>query len=307
MSVITPSKFDVSKLSVSDIKKLDNGSSQVYINYNGGKLRVQAPRMHVPYDANDYQGNEKYKAQLSFKGKETNTKLQKYFDIIESIDNFVIDVATKNAGKWFKMPGASREMIALFFSPSIKYSKDKDGNINTQYAPTQPIALKKRNNAFDAELYDDKNQLMEGITPVEVLRRNAEVTPINDVTGIWIADKKFGLTWKLHQARVDIAGEGGTTRGFMGVDDEDGENTVVVKPAAAGAGNTVSEDDENDLMACVLPTKSAHAPAESEEEEEEDDDEEIVQPVPVPVAKPKVTASTAPKTTKVVKKVVRAA
>ncbi len=300
MSVITASKFNAKSLTASDVKKLDNGSSQVYINYDGKRLRVQAPQMTVPYDAGDYQGNEKFKVQFSFKGKDSNPKLQSYFDMIEAIDNFVIDTATKNAGKWFKMPGASREMIALFYSPSIKYSKDKDGNVKSEYPPTMSVALKKRNGAFDAEVYDDKNQLIEGVTPVESLRRGAEVIPICDATGIWIADKKFGLTWKLHQAAVKVAGEGGTRRGFAGVDEDD--DTPIV--ARGGAG--VSAKEEADLMAAVMPGKKADAwiakDEDEEEEEEEEDEEEVVQPVPVPK---KVAAAPAPAPAPAAKKVVK--
>ena len=307
MSVITPATFDAKKLTVSDIKKLDNGSSQVYINYDGKRLRVQAPRMSVPYDSGDYQDNKKYKVQFSFKGKDSNPKLAAYYTMLEAIDDFIVEVATKNAGKWFKMPGASKEMIKLFYSPSLKFSKDKDGNLK-DYPPTQAVTLKMRNGAFDAELYDTKNQSIEGLTPVEILRRGAEVTPISDATGIWVADKKFGLAWKLHQARIDVPGEGSASRGFMGVD----EDTGVPLVASAGAG--VSAEDEDDLMAAVLPGKpkavaaAVVVAAEEDDEEEEDDEDEVIPAPPVPakkaVAAPVAVAAAPVK--KVIKKVTKA-
>ena len=89
MSVITPATFDVSKLSVSAMKKLENGSFQVFLNYNGGKLRIQAPRMPLPYNSGDYQGNQKFKAQFSFKDRDSNPKVQAYYDMLEKIDEFV--------------------------------------------------------------------------------------------------------------------------------------------------------------------------------------------------------------------------
>jgi hypothetical protein len=303
MSVITASKFDAKKLTVSEPKKLDNGSSQVYINYSGGKLRVQAPVMSVPYDAGDYQGNEKFKAQFSFKGRDSNPKIAGYYNMLDAIDNFVIDAATRNAGKWFKMPGATREMIALFYSPSIRYSKDKEGNVKTEYPPTQSVALKKRNGAFDAEMYDDKNVRIEGLTPVECLRRNAEVLPICDATGIWIADKKFGLTWKLHQAQIKVPGDGSAAGGFLAVEEDDGLVT-------AGAGAGVSAADEADLMAAVMPAARAEPAAAADDDDDEEDDEsdhEIAAP-PVPTPKKVAVAAPAPApapAAKVVKKVVK--
>jgi hypothetical protein len=330
-SPILASKFDSKKLTVSDPKKLDNGSQQVYVNYDGGRVRVQSPQLSVPYDSGDYQSNEKYKAQLSMKGRDSNPKVAAFYNMVEAIDNFVIDAATKNAGKWLKMPGASREMIAAFYTPSLKFSKDKaTGEIRTEYPPTFAVALKKRNGEFDATIFDDKGAELEGQTPLDALRRGAEVIAVCDVTGIWIADKKFGLTWKLHQAQVKVAGEGAGAKGFCAVD-EDGEALV-----ASTTG--VSAREEASVLAAVLPVvakKTAAAPApapaaalvthddedeedddEGDEDDEEEDDAAHVTPAPaVPVAKsavkvaapapapaPAPAATTKPAGTKVVRK-----
>lgn len=301
MSVITPSSFDVSKLTVSEIKKLDNGSSQVYLNYDGRKLRVQAPRMPIPMDASDYQDNQKFKVNFSFKERTSNPKVAAYYKVIEQIDDFVISQATKNAGKWFKMPNASKETIGLFYTPSIKFTKDKEGNPK-DYPPMQSLALKMKNGAFDAELYDDKKRLMEGVKPTDVLRRGAEATFITDCTGIWVADKKFGATWKLHQARVDVPGEGACTGCAIMDDDEDG---VVVSSAGVSA---IEEDAE--LLAAVLPPKAVAAVADEDEDEDEEgvEDDEVVQPVPVPkkAAPSPAPAPAAAAPRKVVKKVTKA-
>jgi hypothetical protein len=227
---------------------------------------------------------------------DSNPKMNAYFKVLEAIDNFIVDQATKNAGKWFKMSGASREVISTIYTPSVKYAIDSATGDRKDLPPTHSVALKTPKGAFDAELYDHKNQAIEGLTPVEVLRRNAEVTPIVDATGIWIADKKFGLSWKLHQARVDVAGEGGSSRGFLGVE----EDSSTVPAVVGGAGAGVSADDEEDLMAAVMPSS---APVPDEDEEEED---EVIPAPPVPVKKP-VATTAAPTTTvkKVIKKVVK--
>jgi hypothetical protein len=301
MSVITPSSFDVSKLTVSEIKKLDNGSSQVYLNYDGRKLRIQAPRMPIPMDASDYQGNQKFKVNFSFKER-SNPKVAAYLSVLEQIDDFIVTQATKNAGKWFKMPNASRETISLFYTPSVRIAKDKEGNPK-DYPPTQSVALKMRNGAFDAELYDEKKRLMEGVTPTDVLRRGAEATFITDCTGIWVADKKFGATWKLHQARIDVPGEG--TRAGCAILDED-EDGVVVPPNAGAGVSAVEEDAE--LLAAVLPPKPTPAVAADDDEDDDVAEDEVVQPVPVPQKKPVAAAAAAAPTParKVVKKVTKA-
>ena len=279
--IVTPSNFDKSKLTVSDVKKLENGSSQVYINYDGKRLRVQGPRLPVPYTAGDYQSNQKYKVQFSFRDRASNPKVAAYMKMLQDIDDFVVDQATKNAGKWFKMAGASREMISLFYTPTIKVSKDKEGNVK-DYPPTQALGLKQRNGAWATELYDDKRQLLEGVSPLEVLRKGAEVTPMSDASSVWIADKKFGLSWSLYQALVNAPGEGGAY-GCQIQEDEDSVPVVVAR--------TVSAQEEKSLMDAVMPS------ADADEEDEEDEEDEVVPAPPVP----KKTVAAAPK--KVVKKV----
>ena len=291
MSVVSPATFDAKKLSISELKKLDNGSMQAYINYDGRRLRVQAPRLPIPMNASDYQGNGKFKVQVSFRDRSSNPKVAAYIKMLEDIDNFVVDHATKNAGKWFKKPGASREMVADYYTNTVKVAIDKEGNPK-DYPPAQSLALKQRNGAYDAELYDDKKRLMEGVTPVDVLRRGAEITPIIDATGIWVsALSKFGLTWKLHQARVDVPGEGGTAHGFVGLDDEEAASSVPVV-AAGGAGASaahgVSAAEEHDLMSAVMPSTDDAADAE---------EDEVIPAPPVPAKKPVPAPAPAPAST----------
>lgn len=280
MSIVTPSTFDIKKLSMSEVKKLENSpSSLAYLNYNGGKLRIQVPQMPIPYDSGDYKDNGKFKAQLSFRDRESNVKVQKYYEMLQSIDNFVVEHATKNAGKWFRTPGASREMVARDYTTSTRVSKDKEGNPK-DYPPTQSVALKKArgSGSFETALYDDKKRRLEGVLPTDVLRKGAEISSIVDCGGVWIVGTKFGLNWKLTQARIDVAAEG------------------------ADAGCVIADEDEVDdeeIIAAPKAAVKAAAPAEeeAEEEEAEEDEGEVVEPVPVPV-------KAAPK--KVVKKVTKA-
>jgi hypothetical protein len=238
-------------------------------------------------DASDYQGNKKYNVQFSFRDR-ANPKVAAYIKMLEDIDNFVIDQATKNAGKWIKMPGASREAVSLFFTKSIRSAGlDKDGNPK-DYPPTQKVALKERAGAFDAELYDEKKQLIEGVTPMEVLRRGAEVTSICDATGIWIVGNKFGISWKLHQAMINVPGSGGPVRGFLGVEED--------APVVSGG---VSSAEEKDLMSAVMPSEDA-----DDDEEDEELDEEEHQPAP-PVPAKKVAAPAPAPAPAAVKKVVK--
>ena len=300
MSIVQPSSFNASKITISEPKKLDNGSRQSYLNYNGGRLRVQVPRMPIPMDASDYNGNGKFKVNLSFRDRESNPKVAAFYDMLDAIDNALIQNATDKSGVWFKKPGMSRDVVESKFTKSIRISVDKEGNPKP-YPPTCPISLKKnfKTGAFDAEIYDKEKRLIEGRTPVEVLRRGCEITPILECTGIWLTEAGFGATWKLFQARLDVSAEGLEPGCAILDDDEDDAAPVTksAKPAAAAAKPVfeVADEEEEDLMAAVKPTAtSAAAPVAADEEEDED----VVEAPPVP----KKTVVTK----KVVKKMVKA-
>ena len=104
---------------------------------------------------------------------------------------------------------------------------------------------------------------MESVTPLDVLRKGAEVTGVVDCGGVWVGDKKFGITWKLTQARIDVPAQG-TDMGCVIADEDE-------------------VDDEE--IAAAAPKSRAPAPVEEAEEAEEDEDDEgeVVEPVPVPV------------------------
>jgi hypothetical protein len=305
MSVITSTSFVGSKLGVGEYKALEK-SGQVYLNYDGKMINLQGPQLTVPYDASDYKGDGKFKVQFSFKGRDTRPLVAKFHDTIEAIDNFVIDQAVKNCGKWFKKPGMTRDMLKLFFKPTIRYSKDKDGNEKREYPPHMAVTLKRKGTReapgpFVAEIFDDGRKLIEGVTPVEALRRNAEVVPILTCGGIWVVDGKFGVTWTLKQAVIKVPGEGGSSAGaFLGVDEEGGDGTLV----------TAADED---LMAAVLPSKSTAGKAaaaavedddddDAESDEDEEDHVEEAPPAPVRKATPAPAPAKAPaKVTKVTK------
>jgi hypothetical protein len=281
MSVITSTSFGSSKLGVGELKALEK-SSQVYLNYDGRRILLQGPQLNVPYDASDYKGDGKFKVQFSFRGRETNARIAKFHDVIESVDNFVLDQAVKNCGKWFKKPGMTRDMLKLFFKPTIRYSKDKDGNDKIEYPPHMAAKLPQKNGTFSAEMYDDNRKQIEGIGPIELLRRNAEVIPILSCGGIWIVDGKFGVTWNLHQAVIKVRGEGSSYGGFLGLE-EDGDGTLVTSA-------------DEDLMAAVMPANANAGAGADDDDDDESEEEDHTEEAPLVPVKKVVAAPVKPAT-----------
>lgn len=272
MSAIDPATFDASNLTVSELKKLDNGSSMAFLNYNRGPVLLQAPTLVCPYGASDYNGNGKFKVRASLRNRDSDPDMEAYCASLEAIDDFVIDQAHKNAAKWFKMPGASRETIAIFYKRSIEPSKDKEGN-PTDYPPNQSLALRKKGAGYELDLFNaDMSENNED--PITALSKRVEIYPAVKAGMIWIADKKFGLTWNLAQACITKPGESSTTA----------RRVLLLPPGGARAvqrTTTITAEEEDNVISAVTP---------AEDEEEQEDEEEVVEEAPPVVKAPAVPA-----------------
>ena len=285
MPVIKAPAFVESKVNFSPQKKSTTGtSSQIYVNYDGrNALQIQLPRTRIPLNASDWDNNKKFSVSVSI--DKADSKMEPVINMLEAMDQFVLKHVHANAGPFMKMPGKSLDGLKDLFSGSLKYAKDDKGELKP-YPPTLNLKLKEdKKNAkpFEVKLYnnDEEKTLITEQTPLEVLRRGAEITPIIECTGIWFAAGKFGIGWKLIQARIDVPVESPSGSGCAILDDD--ETTPVARKASAPVSTTLAvEDEETDEE--EAPPTPAPAPAVVEEEEEE-----VVQPTPTP-AKKKVVA-----------------
>lgn len=277
-TVVQSTQFDTTQISFSQVKVLDSGGKQAYLNYGGRSLTMQTASMAVPYGMNvfDKAGPAKYSVDLSFRGYEdgSNPKIKSFYDAMSALDEYMIDQGVKNSQSWFKSK-LSRDVVQAFYTPIVRIAKDANGNPKP-YPPTLKISLKKRNGSdnFDVQAYDDQKRPYEGVPLEDLLVKGAQVTALIQCTGVWFAGSKFGLSWKAVQVRVDRLPE--SIRGFAFADE--GEEAPAPRRAAAPA--------------------PAPAPAAIEEDEEDqvDDDEVFSAPAPAPkvAAKSVLAAVTAP-------------
>lgn len=303
-SIVYPSTFDASKISISAPRTLQSGAKQAYLNYGGERLVMQtAVSMSVPFGLNvaDQYGPAEYSVSLSFRGQDSRPEIKEFMNTITAIDELMILEGVKNSRSWFKSD-LKREVIDAFYTPSLKYSKDKDGNV-LSYPPNLKLKLRKVNNEFEAKFYDINGSPYKGIPVEDLLVKNVQVTAIIECAGVWFAGSKYGLTWRAKQIAIhklpekigDFAFKGLGSVKPMAVEDEDADDNetaeneidddVAFKPAvktsvvaammpklvaAGGAGTSTPSP--------VLESTSESAPTSTVDDEEGDD----VEPVPAP-------------------------
>jgi hypothetical protein len=291
-NVVTSSNFNSQKISFSAMKMLDSGGKQAYVNYDGAMFVMQTTSCRVPFGMSVYDkaGPVKYSVDITLDGYDDPTsKTGKFYAMLQALDEFMIDQGVRNSKQWFKSE-LSRDVIKAFYTPVLKWSKDKDGNVKP-YPPNVKLNLRKKRDSteFEVQCYDDQRTLYRGIPLEELLGRNTQMTSLIQCTGAWVAGSKYGLSWKLVQAMITELPK--SARGLTFVEDEDAPKArpAKVAPPAAPVEDEEEEEEEEEFVPppkkIAAPAKVAPAPAPAIVEDADDDEAEDAEPIPVPKTK----------------------
>ena len=306
-NVVYVSDFTTSKISISAPKVLESGAKQAYLNYDSGRLTLQtATNLSVPFGLSVYDksGPAEYSVELSFRGYDTNGETKQFFDAMTSLDAYMIEQGVKNCKQWFKSD-LSQQVVKAFYTPSVRFSKDKDGNPQP-YPPTIKLKLRKPGGEFEAKFFDVKGNAYKGVPVEDLLVKGVQVTALMECAGVWFAGSKFGLTWRAKQIVIHRLPERVPEFSAFRLGAAASEPVAVAAPVSrsrvtAPLPSEADDEEENNLVdddealasasapapalgraqsvvAAVLPVAVAQAPAPVEEHE----DGEEVEPVPVP-------------------------
>jgi len=196
------------------------------INKKGGKsinilnsttkkwLTLHTPMM-MTYGVNQRvndDGTLNYDMSLQFPRDEfSNKETQGLKTMMMEMEEKIIQDAFVNSRDWFGKKYSSIDVLRELWSPMLKFPKNKDdGSTDTTRPPTLKVKLPiyKRDGKDDIkfDLFDTKSQSIfpneEGQTPDELVQKGANVWCVITSGGIWFANGKFGVTWKLNQAVV---------------------------------------------------------------------------------------------------------
>lgn len=204
-NVVLHDSLSTSKITITAPKVLESGAKASYLNYEGGKLVLQtALSMSLPFGLSVYDknpsGTPEYSVDLSFRGADTNPEIKAFQAKMMELDNFMIDQGVKNCKAWFKSD-LKREVVQAFYTPIVKFAKDKEGNPQP-YPPTLKAKLRKIKNDFEAKFYDVGGKAYKDTPIEELLPKNAQVTCLLECGGVWFAGSKYGLTFRVKQVVI---------------------------------------------------------------------------------------------------------
>lgn len=216
----TREDFDPKNVTFRPPRVLDHGGKIIGVSYKGQPLRLQTPEMALPYGVGVYEdpnGTSKYSVDFSFRGEEENERLATFHEQLREFQAILIQAGIDNSMAWFKKK-MSDEVIAEFFTPILKQSKDKEtGEPDGKYPDTMKVKLDVRDGEFKCKAFaPDHTQYEEPLD--SLLTKGTLATSIVIPSFLWFAGGKFGITIKAEQMRVKVPPRTDT---YAFVDDEE--------------------------------------------------------------------------------------
>jgi hypothetical protein len=202
-SIILTKDLDISKITYDEPRKLENGGKMIYISFKNNPLRIQTPQCYLPFGINVYKnedsGSETHSMEFSFDGKDTKQTLMDFYEKMRSFDELNIQKGFEYQQSWFRKKYPNKEVIEALYTTMVKFPKDKNGEISTEWPPTFKFKLPFINKEYKFEMYDKANKKID---PSTVQTKGARAVAILKCNGIWLAGGKFGMSWKAEQIQI---------------------------------------------------------------------------------------------------------
>jgi len=174
-------------------------------------LYISTPLM-LTWGVNEYtddkSGRKTYDMSLQFPKEEyTTPPVQKFLQNMIAFENKVKGDAITNCKDWMNKAKMSSEVIDALWTPMVKYPKDPNsGEPDYSRAPTLRIKFPLWDDKWNCELYDmEQKQIFpndHGLFPTDLIAKGTNVATVIQCGGLWFANGKFGMTWRLVQAVV---------------------------------------------------------------------------------------------------------
>lgn len=306
-TIVSGIEFNINKnLQFTKPKISPNGRKSIGIlnKDNMKSLYISTPLM-LTWGVNEYTEDRiSYDMALQFPNDEYNNEHASVFlKNMQALEMKIKESAVENSKDWLNKSKLTPEAVDALWTPMLKYPKDKaTEEPDYSRAPTLKVKIPFWEGEFkNVELYNESKEM---VFPNEnaddaianYIVKGSNIATIIQCGGIWVANGKFGVTWKLFQAvvkpRTTLSG-----KCHVMLSEEDRQQISSQK---------LDEDDDD----VVVTQQSVSAiPVDSTRVEDSDDDtvEQVKEEVKQEVVKAKqeekvVAVEDQPKKKKIVKK-----
>lgn len=163
----------------------------------GKPMRVQTPRLYMPFGISGFTpavGNTKWNIDFSLKGHdEEGNYVRDFYETIQRVEATVVKAVSEQSEDIFGKTMTVEELLPMFNS-NLKHTPDREPKFRVRVDTTIDGEIKagifdKDGNNIATDLHDKLYARNSGIAIVEM-------------NSMYFLNKKFGVTWKLHQLAV---------------------------------------------------------------------------------------------------------
>ena len=285
-TIVDATLLNVNNIKYSSPKANASGGKSINIlnKQSNSGLRLSTPLM-LTWGASDFtdpntgKGNGKFEMSLQFPSEDYKTEDASLFlKNMQDLEKKIKDDALTYSKEWFGKVHRNADVVDALYTPMLKYSKDKfSGEPDYNRPPTMRVKIPIWENVWKCEIYDeDGNKLFPSLdssvlSPIDFIQKGTNVAVLMQCGGIWFANGKFGVTWKLLQAVVQKPRASLTGQCFIKLKASDKEK---LKSTPAPITENILDDDR---------TTNVNVNVEDSDEENESDDEGNEPPQPTSV------------------------
>ena len=215
-AIVSGVEFNVEKQSTFTKAKVNsNGRKQIGI-LNGETMKslyMSTPLM-LTWGVNEYNDDGKcsYDMALQFPRDEyDNEQCVRFLKNMQAFETRIKNAAIENSRDWLNKSRLTPDAVDALWSPMLKYPKDKEtGDSDYSRPPTLKIKIPYWEGEFkNVEIYNENREPLypdptneDSKSILELIVKGSNIATIIQCGGIWVANGKFGVTWKLFQAVV---------------------------------------------------------------------------------------------------------
>ena len=160
-------------------------------------VRTHTPRMYMPFGLSGFVpevGQTKWNIEFSMKGwNEEGNYVKSFYDTIRELEKMVILEVVAQSVSIFGTAKTYAEVRDMFNS-NIKEDPEREPKFRVKVDTTFDSRIKPF--IMDSEKNDIRKEASNGL-----YARNTGVAKI-EMNSVYFLNKKFGITWKLHQLMV---------------------------------------------------------------------------------------------------------
>ena len=267
-TIVSGAAFNVNTDYVYTKPKLNanNGKSIGILNkHNMKSLYISTPLMltwGVNEWSDDKTGKKSFDLALQFPNEE-NSETTAFLKNMQELEMRIKNDVITNSKEWLGKAKMSSDAVDALWSPMLKYPKDKASDeFDYSRAPTLKVKIQYWDGVFkNVELYNDNGTLVfpnvndDNSSISDFIVKGSSVATIIQCGGIWVANGKFGVTWKLFQAvvkpRTTLSGkchivlsEKDKEKMVAHVDDDDDDEPVKI---VSSVTEVPDSDDEQEV------------------------------------------------------------